>query len=335
MLTQREIAVLSRVSQATVSRVLNNDPSVNEEARERVMAVVHQHDYAPNYRAQSLRIQRSGTLGLVVHRTPEALSQDPFFSPLVMSILQVANEHGYHLCVDTARTVRSQRTVHEELLRTRRVDGLILVESRDHDERIARLISGGFPFVLIGRYGESDSLLSVDNDNVAAGKMVTGKLLQKGHACIGFIGGPAGVNVSEDRKLGYKCALEEAGIAFDPKLVAHGDFSGEGGQIGMRRLMAANPKLDAIVAVDDITAGGAMRIALQRKMAVPEQIAFVGFNDSAFCAHLEPPLSSVSINIGELARQATRMLIELLERKTAAPARHIVDCRLVERASTR
>src|SRR5579862_5616318 len=195
-LTQRQIAKISRVSQATVSRVLNNDPHVNEEVRDRVLAVVRTHDYVPDSRAQSLRAQRSGTLGLVVHRTPEQLAQDPFFSALIVAILQVGNMRGHHLCVDTARTVQSQRTVHEELLRTRRVDGLILVESKDYDERIARLIEGKFPFVLIGRYGRDDSIYSVDNDNVAAGRMVAEKLIADGHRRIAYLGGPAGVNVS-------------------------------------------------------------------------------------------------------------------------------------------
>ncbi len=335
MPTQREIARMSRVSQATVSRVLNNDPRVNEEARERVLAIVQEQDYAPNFQAQSLRVQRSGTLGLVVHRAPDALSQDPFFSPLVVAILQISNERGYHLCVDTARTMRSQRTIHEELLRTRRVDGLILVESRDFDERIARLVAGGFPFVLIGRYGDGTRVLSVDNDNVAAGRMVTEKLLADGHKHIAYIGGPLGVNVSEDRKTGYKAALSAAGLPGDNRLIVHGDFSSEGGQIAMRRLLANVPEVDAVIAVDDLTAAGAMRLARNRGVSVPEQIAFVGFNDSTFCSHLDTPLSSVCINIGELARQATNMLIDLIEQQPVDNHRRIVDSRLIERLSTR
>lgn len=335
MLTQSEIAALSEVSQATVSRILNNDPHVNEEARQKVLAVIQQHDYAPNFRAQSLRSQRSHSLGLVVHRAPDALSVDPFYSSLVVSILQTANERGYHLCVDTASTIRSQRTLHEELLKTRRVDGLILVESRDNDERITKLIDGDFPFVLIGRYFEEGFFSSVDNDNFEAGRMVTKKFVADGHKRIGFLGGPRGVNVSEDRITGYRKGLTESGIEVDEKLISYGDFSSDGGQVAMRKLLSNVPDLDAVIAVDDMTAAGAMKLMHRKKIRIPEQIAIVGFNDAPFCAHLDPPLSSVNINIPELARFATDCLINRIEQRNVEHVRHLVECTFIERASSR
>jgi DNA-binding LacI/PurR family transcriptional regulator len=337
-LTQRQIAKLARVSQATVSRVLNNDLRVNDEARERVRAVIQTHDYVPNARAQSLRAGQSGALGLVVHRTLDQLTHDPFFSALIISILQVSGRCGFHLCVDTARTLASQRTIHEELLRTGRVDGLILVESQDHDERIERLIERGFPFVLIGRYGNpeaADTPYSVDNDNVAAGKMVAEHLIAAGRRRIAYIGGPAEVNVSIDRLAGYRAALAAHDIPFDAHYCIHGDFTAEGGRRGMARLLRLSPRPDAVIAIDDLTAAGAMRAARDADVAIPAQIAFVGFNDSSICDHLEPPLSSVSIETEALACLATEMLIDLIEGNSVTPRRRIVPCRLIERASTR
>jgi DNA-binding LacI/PurR family transcriptional regulator len=179
-LKQVEIARLAGVSQATVSRVLKGDPQVNAEMRERVLAVVQRLGYVPDARAQSLRSQRTRLLGLVIHRDPIALAGDPFFSALIAMIVEQAGRYDYHLCVDTARTARSQRAVYEELLRTRRVDGLILVESETHDRRIERLSREGFPFVLIGRYEPEDAVCSVDNDNISAASMATDYLLRTG-----------------------------------------------------------------------------------------------------------------------------------------------------------
>ncbi|CEK18046.1 LacI family DNA-binding transcriptional regulator [Chthonomonas calidirosea] len=332
-LTQLEIARLARVSQATVSRVLNNDPRVNEAARKRVLEVIRAHNYVPNARAQSLRSQHSGVIGLVVHRKPEELEQDPFFCPLIVSILRVSAERGYHLCVDTDRNVRSRRPIHEELLRSHRVDGLILVESRDYDERIERLVAEEAPFVLIGRYGRTENLLSVDNDNRAAGRMVTEKLISDGHRRIAYIGGPKGVNVSEDRLTGYLEALQANAVPF--QAVEYGNFTAEGGRQAMKRLLSLPTPPDAVVAVDDVTAAAAMQVALENGLHVPEDIAFVGFNNSSFCSYLEPPLTSVSINISSLARTATEMLIDLIEGHAGRPQHCIVPCHIVLRGSTR
>jgi DNA-binding LacI/PurR family transcriptional regulator len=144
-LKQVEIARLAGVSQATVSRVLKGDPQVNAEMRERVLAVVQQLGYVPDARAQSLRSQRTRLLGLVIHRDPDALAGDPFFSALIAMIVEQAGRYDYHFCVDTARTARSQRAIYEELLRTRRVDGLILVESETHDQAHRATQSRGVP----------------------------------------------------------------------------------------------------------------------------------------------------------------------------------------------
>jgi DNA-binding LacI/PurR family transcriptional regulator len=330
---QKEIARLARVSQATVSRVLNNDPQVNDELRQRVLAVVEALGYVPDARAQSLRAQRTRLLGLVIHRAPSALAYDPFFSALIASIIEQAGKQGYHLCVDAARTVRGQRAIYEELLRTRRVDGLILVESETRDERIARLTAEGFPFVLIGRYEPEDALCTVDNDNIGAARMATEYLLARGRRRIAYIGGPAGLTVTRDRLRGYREALEAHGVAYDPHLVVFGNFNEQGGACAMAELLSLPTPPDAVLALDDVLAIGAMREAQRRGVRIPHEIAFVGFNDTPLCAFVEPSLTSVAIDIPALARAATQRLIDLIEGRIVSPKRLIVPARLVPRES--
>ncbi len=341
---QREIAQLARVSQATVSRVLNNDPQVNEELRQRVLSVMDALGYVPDARAQSLRAQRTRLLGLVIHRAPSALAYDPFFSALMASIMDQAGRQGYHLCVDAVRTVRGQRAIYEELLRTRRVDGLILVESEARDERIARLTAEGFPFVLIGRYegsgrrGSKEKVLqeepcSVDNDNVGAARMATLYLIERGRRRISYIGGPAGLTVTRDRLRGYREAIESRGIPYDPQLVVFGEFSEQGGARAMAELLHSVPPPDAVLALDDVLAIGAMREAQRRGLRLPEQLAVVGFNDTPLCDFVEPSLTSVAIDIAGLARAATQRLIDLIEGHRVEPRRLIVPAQLVPRES--
>ena len=333
-LTQNQIAKLSQVSQATVSRVLRGDPRVNEELRQRVLSVIEKHGYVPDARAQSLRSQRTGTLGLVVHRSPKQLARDPFFSALIAAIIEFAGKAGYHLCVDAARAVQSRQAIYEELLRTRRVDGLILVEPQTQDERMPRLLEEGFPFVLIGRYEPTDAVYSVDNDNIGAARTATEHLIRKAHYRIAYVSGPRGVFVCEDRYQGYRQALERAGIEPSSDLVAWGDFSEEHGYRAMSRLLSLPNPPTAVLAVDDLVAVGALRAVKERCRAVPQQMAVIGFNDSPFCNYVEPPLSSIAVDIRALAQIATDLLIRLIEEREVHQRRYIVPCQLVERSST-
>lgn len=334
-LNQTEIARIAKVSQATVSRVLNNDPQVNEELRQRVLAAVEAYDYVPDARAQSLRnsSKLSKTLGLVIHRAPARLAHDPFFSGLIAAILEQGGKHGYHLCVDAARTVHSRRAIYEELLRSRRVDGLILVESETDDERIERLDAQGFPFVLIGRYERGDTIYSVDNDNVGAAKMATEYLLGKGHTRIAFIGGPEGLVLTRDRLNGYQAALNEAGLTADGSLAFFSDFTEDGSARIMRDLMSLQDPPTAVLAMDDVLALGAMRAAKQLGKRVPDEMAIVGFNNSPLCSYVEPTITSVAVDIPALAKAATDMLIHLIEGCTVEPKRCIVPSELVIRGS--
>lgn len=332
-LTQNQIAKLSQVSQATVSRVLRGDPRVNEELRQRVLAVIEKHGYVPDARAQSLRSQRTQILGLVVHRSPRQLARDPFFSALIASILDAAGKAGYHLCVDAARAVQSRQAIYEELLRTRRVDGLILVEPQTRDERMPRLLQEGFPFVLIGRYEPVEAVYSVDNDNIGAAHMATTYLIRKGYQRIAYLSGPRGLFVCEDRHQGYQQALQEAGLPYQPEMVIWGDFSEAHGYRAMCRLLSLPEPPTAVVAVDDLVAIGALRAAKEQGVDVPGQLAIVGFNDSPFCQYVDPPLTSVAVDIHALAQRATALLIQLIEHHEASPRRYIVPCHLVERSS--
>lgn len=332
-LKQVEIARLAGVSQATVSRVLKGDPQVNEAMRERVLAVVQELGYVPDARAQSLRSQRTRLLGLVIHRAPEALAGDPFFSTLIATIVEQAAKHEYHLCVDTARTARTQRAIYEELLRTRRVDGLILVESESHDKRIVRLSREGFPFVLIGRYEPEDAIASVDNDNIGAAFMATDYLIRSGRRRVAYIGGPAGLTVTRDRLQGYKRALEAHGIDYDASLIAFAEFNSRSMASAMTDLLSLPTPPDAVLALDDLIAVSAMREAKRQGRRVPDDIAFIGFNDSPICQYVEPSLTSIAVEIPQLARRATEMLVELVEGRAPMPKRQIVPARLVKRES--
>lgn len=332
--SQQDIAALAGVSQATVSRVLNGDPQVNEPLRDRVMQIIRDVNYVPDVRAQMLRNKRTDNLGLVVHRSPRNLSADPFFCSLVAFLIEEAGKRGLHLCIDAARSAHGRRTIYEQMLRTRRVDGLILVEPAEEDERIQRLSREGFPFVLIGRSDLADHVYSVDNDNVGAARQAAEHLLEQGHRRVGFIGGPPGLLLHEDRLKGYSEALLAADLAVDQSLLANADFTEAGGAKAMKRLLEQREPPTSVLCLDDLIAMGALRAAKDSGRSVPQDLAIVGFNDSAICPYLHPPLTSVAVDIASLARHATQLLVDLINGRVPEEPRRIVASRLVARESS-
>lgn len=330
--TQKDIASMAGVSQATVSRVLGGDGRVEETIRARVRAAMRERNYKPDVRAQALRKQRTGLIGLVVKRTHGGLMEDPFFGALTGAIVERLAGKPYHLCVDMASTESSHEALYDEMLRSRRVDGLILVESEARDERIERLQADRFPFVVIGRpssEGVLAGVLSVDNDNAHAGEVATAHLRENGFRRIGFLGARKGVTVSDDRIEGF---LRAGG---DPGLVFHADFGAEAAREMAMRVLGTKRRPDALVVLDDFMAMGVVSAARDLGLRVPHDLGLVAFNDSPLCSLLDGGLTSVSLDLATLVNTACKRLLKAIEdREPSGEARTIVPARLVARGSS-
>lgn len=324
--TQRDIARLSKVSQATVSRVLAGDDRVDILTSERVRAVMREHNYRPDVLARSLRSRRSGLIGLVVKRPPGGLHDDPFFANLASEIMDYLSTTPYHLCMEMA-TERTQEAVYDELLRARRVDGLVLVEPEARDERIQKLQADRFPFVLIGnpdaiRNGDAgDQPWSVDNDNVLAGELATKHLIDAGFKRIGMVAGPPAVTFSEDRIAGYRRAVTNA---HQRPMVWHSDFGLTAAKEIALSILCSSDRPDALVVLDDFMAMGVVLAARAQHIKIPENLGLVSFNDSSLCHVLEGGLSSTSLNIREIVQEACGRLLRIIEDKPVAGERRAV-----------
>lgn len=332
--TQQDIARLANVSQATVSRVLSGDSRVETDIKDRVMAVISETNYQIDVRARSLRSKRTGLIGLVVKRPPGGLNDDPFFANLISHIMDFLAGRPYHLCVEMVSSASSQEAVYDELLRTRRVDGLILVESEARDERILRLQAEGFPFVLIGNpVEESESTIwSVDNDNVLAAKTATEHLREAGYRRVGFLAGPKGITVSDDRIEGYRQGM--AGSECHD-LVWHCDFGFIAARDTASEILRSPVRPDAMLVLDDFMAMGVVLAARGQGLVIPEDLGVASFNDSSLCDLFERGLTSVSLNIPQIVRTACGRLLKIIEDKPIyGPRRMIIPTELCVRGST-
>ena len=329
-LNLEEIAKRSGVSRSTVSRVINDDPNVKLETRERVQAVIHQFNFQPNAAARSLASGRTRVLGLVIPRGVTALFTDPYFPALIQGIAAACNVRDHSVMLWLADPEYERRTIHQ-ILHGGLIDGVIVSSMLMDDPLVESLAANRKPFVLIGRHPANAEVSYVDVENHKGAYEAVAHLLRLGRRRIATITGPQNAIVGADRRAGYLEALRGRGLAPAPDLIVEGDFTDAGGYQGMQRLLAHQP--DAVFAASDIMAQGALRALREAGRRAPDEVAVVGFDDMPFAATTEPPLTTVRQPIQRLGSTAVEILIDLIQHPEAGPRRVLLPTELVIRKS--
>ena len=331
--TIRDVAKRVGVSPSTVSRVIANSPLISEETQVAVRKAMDELGYFPNAMARSLANAETRTIAIVMPRTAELAFQNPFFPEVIRGIGSKTSEERYDLLLLTPVTAEDEYQETMRVVKERRVDGVIFLYSRSDQHLIKELAELGVPQAVIGRPLGDLAVAWVDNDNIEASRQVTSELIRLGHRTIGFISGSLDFVVSLDRLEGYRKALAENGINWEPGLVRSVDFLEEGGYQATGELLDQCPALTALVTMDDIMAFGAVRAARERNLDLPENLSIVSFNNSPMAQYMIPPLSSVEIQAHELGVQAARLLLNQLEQRQASSNHCFVDVSFVQRRS--
>ncbi|GAB4536048.1 MAG: LacI family DNA-binding transcriptional regulator [Anaerolineae bacterium] len=330
-LTLEQIAKLSGVSRSTVSRVINNHPNVRPKVRQRVMQVIAETGYHPNPAARSLASRRSGIIGLVIPRAVQSLFTDPYFPRLIQGVAQACNVNDYTLSLFLFHTEDEEQKLYPRVLRTRLVDGVIIIASQIGDPLIPELINNCIPFVMVGRPYDLSDVSFVDVDNVVGAYTATSHLIRLGYKRIATITGPQNTTVGLDRRQGYLDALNDRGRSIDEALIVEGDFTESGGYAAMQRLLPHRP--DAVFIASDTMAFGGLRALREAGLSVPDDVAVVGFDDLPMSALSDPPLTTVRQPIRRLGAQAIETLIDILTNGTQPPQRITLSIELVIRSS--
>lgn len=325
--TLDDVATLTGVSRATVSRVINGGP-VAEATRRRVMAVLEETSFRPNAAARTLASGRAGVVGVVLHVDPHRLFTDRYFSQLLQGISDVLAERGTGMMLWLG-----SRSKEETLVRILRMslDGVIVTAHSLNDHLVDGLLASSLPTVLVGHRSEDRAASYVDIDNVAAADMLTSHLVKIGRRRIGHVTGARGTFSAEDRVTGYRNALQRAGLPPD-ELIVDGDYTEEAGAAGADQLLGRG--VDAIFCANDLAARAALKVIRERGLRVPDDVALAGFDDLDFAAHLHPPLTTIRQSIRGQGAEAAGSLLQLLDDPAGCPRRVILPTELVIRQST-
>jgi DNA-binding LacI/PurR family transcriptional regulator len=307
-----DIARLAGVSASTVSRALAGSPLVAIPKREEIVRLARERGYVVNTTARNLRLQRTQTIGVVIplgHETGQPLS-DPFFMEMIGHLADAITERGYGMFL--RKVLPPMDDWLAELVGSHRADGLIIIGQSTEHEAIESVAATYRPLVVWGGHLPHQSYCTVGTDNVAGARAATEHLLRGGRRRIVFVGDPAVPEVGL-RQEGYRQALERAGLLLDGPHTVPAHLTAEAAQEAIRAYIGTGQKFDAMFCATDVVAASALRALTASGLAVPRDVAVVGFDDIALAAHANPPLTSVRQDL----QRGARLMVDLLFRRLA------------------
>ena len=334
MATLKDIAAEAGVSITTVSNVVHNRKSrVSEERVKKIREIMEREHYVPSMSARSLANDDSNIIGVITHLTPQntgSTMSDPFLSAFVDSIEKRTREEGYFLMV---RSVEDANEL-DALSRSWRLSGLILT-GMFQDSFFKATLDLRIPFVLIDSYVDHPDVYSIGLEDEKGGYLAAKHLLENGHRVIAFTSPsirPGGV--IDQRLHGYRRALAEYGVPFDPELVFTQEITAdEGRKLGHR--LSERREITGIFASADLLAAGIMAGLSERGVRVPEDKSIVGFDDNYLSQLTIPGLTTIHQDADRKGILATDMIMKQLRNQPIAQRRIVLPVRLVERGSVR
>lgn len=320
--TLDEVARLAGVSRATASRAINGGNRVSKASQSAVDDAVQALGYTPNPAARSLVTRRTDSVALVVPEPDERVFSDPFFVHTLRGVNRILAARDLQLVLLLARPGDDERRM-LRYLRKRHIDGALVVSHHQSDRLAEHLAALGLPCAFVGRpWTGEDKVAYVDTDNVAGSRLATEVLIERGCTNIGHVAGPDDMTAAVDRLEGWRSAITAAGLRAD--LVADGDFTENGGERATRELLERCSELDGLVVASDLMAVGAVRVLDAAGRRIPDDVAVVGYDDLGVAERTSPQLTTVRQPIGDMAEQATRMLLDQIEADREPRAMRVV-----------
>jgi len=311
--TQKDIADKLGISVATVSRALGGYSDIAKSTQERVKEAAAEMGYRPNIAARRLQKQKTDTIGFIIPTHGPRFS-DPFFTELLTGIGNEAAEQDYDLLVSTRAPGSGEMKIYKRMVSEQRVDGLLVVRTRQNDQRIQYLHKEDFPFVAFGRSDTSVDYPYLDVDSQAGIYEITQHLIGLGHRKLAYISAPEQLQFAKHRLMGYKQALLANNIPYDNKLIYYGELTESSGYELGHEILTKYNGVTAIIASNDLMALGTTNAARKLGYEVGKEVAITGFDDVPLASHAHPPLTTVRQPVYDIGRQICRMLIYTIKK---------------------
>lgn len=326
--TIKDVAKKAGVGLGTVSRVLNNHPSVSEETKKKVLDAIKELDYNPNAIARSLKIKSTKSIGVMI---PDISSA--FYSDIVRGIEDVANKYKYNIILLNTDLKREKEKEALVMLKEKKVDGILFISNTINEKLKRDFKSINIPLVLVATKDENGEFYSITIDNENAAYTATEYLIKLGHKRIGIIAGKKDdPNAGIPRIEGYKRALKENGLKVEEELIFYGDYKFKSGFQNMLKILKLKDKPTAIFAASDTMAVGAASCAMQHGFNVPKDFSLIGFDGIELAEYFYPPITTIKQPRYEMGAKGMEKLLKLIRGEEVEKG-EILNFKLIERSS--
>lgn len=307
--TIADIAKELNLTGATVSRALNNRKGTSEETRKLVQEAAERMNYRRDRIAWSLRSGRTNIIGVII---PSA--EINFFGSVVHGIESMANQHGYNVLIYQSNEQPEYEKKGIETFLSTRVDGILASIAKETMEfsHYLEIKERGIPLVFFDRANDSLNIPSVVVDDYRGAYYATEHLLKQGYKRIAHIAGQQHLKIFKDRLDGYKAALKAYDVPLEEELVYFGNVSIDAGRQAIQYFLQMSHPPDAVFAVEDFTALGAVKELKDQKIEIPADFGVIGFANESFDEHITPSLSSIDQQTVQMGKEAFMLLMELI-----------------------
>ncbi len=331
----QDVAKKASVGVGTASRVLNNHPNVSEEKRKRVLEVMEEMGYRPNFVARSLKTKSTKTIGLILMDIT-----NPFYADILRGIQDEVTKADYSLILTDLGTKGNHLPKAIETMGDKKLDGIIYIGNQVDDDSVQLFLDTRRPLVFVStavilvNKELHDDFFSIEIDNENGAYEGVMHLIHRGYKRIALISGVKGdQNSSVPRMKGYKNALEEKGLHINPQWIHHGEHSFKTGYEGMKGFLSLSKVPDAVFAISDMAAIGAMKAAFELGYRIPEDIGVIGFDGITHSAYTHPTLTTISQPRYEMGTKAIQLMLDQIEGRVQKGRRVLLDYRLVKGGS--
>lgn len=313
-----DIARVAGVSKSTVSRVLNKQTNISPEAREKVLHAIDELQYQPNKLARALTTSGFDAIMVISTRSAKTTTGNPFFSEVLHTITAKAEEEGFDVILQTSRSTENDLQKCESKIKQKLIKGIIMLSSPADETFFARLDKYDVPVVVIGKVeGQYNHVHSVDTDNFRDSIALTNALINHGHHRIACLHAPLDFHVSIDRVNGYKTSITTHNLPLHEEWIIDGGYTHESALLAARKLLSQQPLPDAVFATDSLKLMSLYRVAAEKNIAIPQQLAVVGYSNEMLSFMLTPPPGGIDVPTQALGEQSCHLLFDLIAGKKA------------------
>jgi len=328
----RDVAKMAKVSVATVSMVLNDNPRISRATHLRVQRLMDRMGYQPNRLAQSLSGRYTQVLAVLLPALRHAFA-DAYFGELISGICDRAGKLGFKIMIEQAKPEFIREQKHVEIFERRYIDGILCLGTNDRNHYLEVFKDGRYPAMIVDNYFSEWKLDHANCDYRSGAEQVMNYLMQLGHRKIALLTAASEISTARDVCEIYQQRLAAAGVELDESWMADGKFTEEGGAEAAHALLTRHPDLTAIFAGNDKMAIGALHLLRRLGIDVPRDISVVGFDDLHHAAFVVPSLTTVHLPLYQVGSLACERLIEKI-RGRIDPVNEVLSTHLVVRDST-